>query len=45
MKPASSQVKIDLSIDLDSKNYDPDSATGVRLKKQLLMLDKLAVDG
>lgn len=36
VKPASSEVEIDLSVDLDSKNYDPDLSTGVKMTKQVL---------
>ncbi|KAL8095253.1 uncharacterized protein LOC141689910 isoform X1 [Apium graveolens] len=36
VKPASSEVEIDLSVDFDSKNYDPDSNTGVKMTKQVL---------
>lgn len=36
VKPASSEVEIDLSVDLDSKNYDPDLSTAVKMTKQVL---------
>ncbi|KAK1366005.1 Transcription regulator [Heracleum sosnowskyi] len=36
VKPASSEVEIDLSVDLDSKNYDPDLNTKGKMTKQVL---------
>ncbi|WOH10320.1 hypothetical protein DCAR_0729787 [Daucus carota subsp. sativus] len=36
VKPTSSEVEIDLTVDLDSKNYDPDSNSGVKMTKQIL---------
>ncbi|KAJ9703409.1 hypothetical protein PVL29_004973 [Vitis rotundifolia] len=36
VKPASAEVEVDLSIDVDSKNYDPDAPNAQRMKKQTL---------
>ena len=36
MKPASAEVEVDLSIDVDSKNYDPDVPNAQRMKKQVI---------
>lgn len=36
VKPGSSEVEIDLAVDVDSKNYDSDAAPGVKMTKQTL---------
>lgn len=36
VKPASSEVEIDLSMDVDSKNYDQDSGSRMKMTKQTL---------
>lgn len=35
MKPASSEVEIDLSMDVDSKNYDQDCGSTMKMTKQV----------
>lgn len=35
MKPASSEVEMDLSLDVDSKNYDPDCGDRLNMTKQV----------
>lgn len=35
MKPGSSEVEIDLAVDVDSKNYDPDADPRVSMTKQV----------
>lgn len=38
MKPTSSEVEVDLSIDVDSKNYDAGADPRVQMKKQVCLL-------
>ena len=35
VKPASAEVEVDLSIDVDSKNYDPEAPNAQRMNKQV----------
>ena len=48
MKPASAVVEIDLAIDVDSKNYDHDADSRVRIERQvgfLLLCDLVCYVG
>lgn len=39
MKPASTEVEIDLAVDVCSKNYDSDADPRVQMKKQVSLRD------
>lgn len=43
MKPASAEVEVDLSIDVDSKNYDPDVPNAQRMKKQVIFFIRFEI--
>ena len=37
MKPVSTQVEVDLALDVDSKNYDQDFGDQLRMTKQVCL--------
>ena len=43
VKPASAEVEVDLSIDVDSKNYDPDAPNAQRMKKQVIFFIRFEI--
>lgn len=38
MKPSSSEVEVDLAIDVDSKNYDAGADPRILMKKQVCLI-------